>query len=150
MAGRPSKYETDVKPKLHLIEGWARNGLTLEQIASNLGISVPSLIKYREQHVELFEALKSGKDEADIEVENALYKAATGYYYEEETVTPSGRKVTVRRYEKPNTTAMIFWLKNRKREVWRDKQDIEHTGENGGPMQIVWSGGMPRPKREGE
>jgi transposase len=144
--GRPSKYESEVKPRLLEIEAWARDGLTLDQIAHNLGIALSTLCEYKNQYTELAEALKRGKEVVDIEVENALFKAATGYYYEEETVTNSGRKVTVRKYEKPNTTAMIFWLKNRKREAWRDKQDVEHTGENGGPMQVLFN--IPRPKKD--
>lgn len=144
---RPSKYETDVQPRLIEIEAWARDGLTLDQIANNLGIHRDTLNEYKKAYSDLADALKRGKEVVDIEVENALFKAATGYYYEEETVTNSGRKVTVRKYEKPNTTAMIFWLKNRKREAWRDKQDVEHTGENGGPMQVLFN--IPRPKKEG-
>ena len=71
------------------------------------------------------DALKSGKEVVDRQVENALFKTATGFYYNEEMVTNQGEVVTVRKYSKPNTTAQIYWLKNRKRDVWTDKQEVQ-------------------------
>ena len=134
-----SKYETHVLPKLKTIEGWARNGLTLDQIAHNLGISFNTLDKYRKEYPDAFEALKRSRDEADIEVENALYKRALGYRYDEITQEPfldprtgeENMKVTKRvtKEVQPDVTAQIFWLKNRKPAEWRDKQEIAHSGE---------------------
>jgi hypothetical protein len=141
-----SKYETHVQPKLMLVEAWARDGLTLDQIAHNLGIHRDTLNEYKNRYSDLSDSLKSGKDEADIEVENALFRNATGYHYKEQVATPSGMVVEVEKYAHPNTTAQIFWLKNRRPAQWRDKQDVEHSGPDGQPMQVVWSGGMPRPK----
>lgn len=120
------KYERLVQPKLLVIEGWARDGLTLDQIAANLRISKTTLFKYRDEHNELSDALKSGKEEADTHVVNALYKSATGFYYNEDTVTHQGDVVSVRKFQAPNTTAQIFWLKNRRPEQWRDKQELKH------------------------
>ena len=77
----------------------------------------------------IMQALKKGKEVVDRQVENALFKTATGFYYDEETVTNQGEVVTVRKYSKPNTTAQIYWLKNRKREVWTDKQELDLTVE---------------------
>ena len=74
-------------------------------------------------YVPLSAALKQGKEVSDRQVENALFKTATGYYYQEETVTNAGEIVTIKKYSKPNTTAQIFWLKNRKAE-WTDRVDI--------------------------
>ena len=75
----------DVQDKLQsgLVEAWARDGLTDEQIAYNLGIAVSTLYVYKEQHEEFSEALKRGKEVVDYEVENALLKLALGYGYEE-------------------------------------------------------------------
>lgn len=109
---------------LLLIEGWARDGLTNEQIAKNIGISRETLNQWQKRFSVISDALKSGKEVVDRQVENALFKTATGYYYDEETVTNQGEVVTVRKYSKPNTTAQIYWLKNRKRDVWTDKQEI--------------------------
>ncbi|KEI16967.1 transposase [Clostridium novyi B str. ATCC 27606] len=133
-----SKYETNVKDKLILVEGWARNGLTDEQIAKNLGISKTTFYKYIKEHNELSERLKKGKEVIDFEVENALLKRALGYKYKEvikELVRDPETKEEELKVTKevikevvPDTTAQIFWLKNRKPEEWRDKQNIEHSG----------------------
>lgn len=128
-----SKWETHVKDKLILIEGWARNGLTDEQIAKNLGIAYSTLREYRERYSALSAALKRGKEVVDTEVENALLKRALGYTYEEETIEElangSTKTKTVTKHIPGDTTAQIFWLKNRKPDVWRDKTAIEHSGE---------------------
>ena len=76
-----SKYETDVKPRLIEIEAWKRDGLTDEQIFKNLGISRDTFYKYKEKYADFSDALKKGKEVADIEVENALFKRAIGYKY---------------------------------------------------------------------
>lgn len=115
---------------LTLLEGWARDGLSDEQIAKNVGITPSTFYEWKKKHSEFSEAIKKGKEVADYEVENAMFKTATGYFYEEETVTNAGEVVTVKKYSKPNTTAQIFWLKNRKPADWRDKQEIEQTNKN--------------------
>jgi len=109
--------------KLILLQGWARDGLTDEQIAHNMGISVATLYRWKKKHCEICEALKKGKDVVDREVENALHRSATGYYYEEQALTNKGEVVTLRKYQHPNVTAAIFWLKNRKQAEWREKQE---------------------------
>lgn len=110
------------------IEGWARDGLTDEQIAHNIGITAKTLYEWKKNYSELCNALKRGKEVVDRQVENALLKSALGYKYKEQTVTNKGHVVTIEKFQSPNTTAQIFWLKNRKPETWRDKQDIEHSG----------------------
>lgn len=123
-----SKWE-EVKSKFTLIEGWCRDGLTEAQIAKNLGISVSTLENYKLQHLEFVELLKKSKEVVDIEVENALLKRALGYTYEEKTYEKGELTKTVVKEVTPDTTAQIFWLKNRKPREWRDKQEIEHSGE---------------------
>lgn len=98
----------ETEEKILLLQGWARNGLTNEQIASNMDIVVSTLWEWRKKSPKISNALKIGKDEADIQVENALYKAAL----------------------EGNTTAMIFWLKNRRSKDWRDKIQQEITTES--------------------
>ena len=126
------KYEYWLSPDgLLLLEAYARDGLTDEQIAHNMGVSTATLYNYKRDHLEILEALKKGKEVVDIEVENALLKRALGYSYEEKKVEVSeeGTKVTKTIKEVvPDTTAQIFWLKNRRPDRWRDKQDIEHSG----------------------
>lgn len=97
-----SKWE-QVKNKLILVEGWARDGLTDEQIAENLGISKDTFYKYKKNYSDFSDSLKKGKEIVDYEVENALLKSAL-----------SG-----------NVTAQIYWLNNRKPKNWRNKQDVD-------------------------
>lgn len=127
------KYKEWLEPEgLLKLEGWAKDGLTDEQIAYNIGITAKTLYEWKKQYSEICEALKKGKEVVDRQVENALLKRALGYKYEEIKTekTEEGKKVTVTVKEVvPDTTAQIFWLKNRKPEQWRDKQQIEHSGE---------------------
>ena len=126
------KYEEWLTAEgLTKIEGWARDGLTDEQIAYNMVIRRETLYGYKNKYPNINNALKRGKEVVDRHVENALYNNAIGYHYTEQQVTNSGEVVTVEKYAKPHTTAQIFWLKNRKPDVWRDKteQAIEHSGQ---------------------
>lgn len=98
------KYEYWITPEgLTLIEGWARDGLTNEQIAFNMQINPATLYDWGKKYPEISNALKKGKEVVDFEVENALFKNAIN----------------------GDTTAQIFWLKNRRPDKWRDKQNIE-------------------------
>lgn len=126
--GRPSKYETDVKDKLILVQGWARDGLTNEQIAHNLGIAVKTLYEWQGKYCEFSNALKKGKEVVDLEVENSLLKRAMGYRYDEIHYENGVEVKRITKEVQPDTTAAIFWLKNRKPGQWRDKQDVEHSG----------------------
>ena len=110
------------------LEAWARNGLTDEQLANNMGINVATLYTWKKKYGEINDALKRGKEVVDIEVENSLLKAAKGYFVDEEKTYISEvggvvtkRKEITKKYIAPNTTAQIFWLKNRKPIEWRDK-----------------------------
>ena len=127
------KYQEWLQPdNLIRLEGWARNGLTDEQIAHNIGISVKTLYDWKNNHSDICNALKKGKEVVDIEVENALLKRALGYSYTEKKTTKSdkdGEKIEViEKHMPPDTTAQIFWLKNRRPSEWRDKRNIELAG----------------------
>ena len=122
---------------LLLLQGWARNGLTDEQIAHNCGIGMTTLNTWKAKYREIREALKEGKEAVDILVENALLKRALGYEYIETThervkvgVDDDGQPIhemaltkTVTKMVIPDTTAQIFWLKNRKKAEWRDNAE---------------------------
>jgi ATP-dependent Zn protease len=127
-AGRKNKYFTNVQPRLDEVVEWCKKGLIDKEIMTLLGISHESFYKYKNEYTEFSDALKEGKTVADDMVEQALYKSAIGFDYMEETVSNKGDVVEVRKYSKPNTTAQIFWLKNRRVDKWRDKQDVEHSG----------------------
>lgn len=95
--GKYEKWKT--KEGLVLLQGWARDGLTDEQIAKNMGITASTLYAWKKTHTEISEALKRGKEVVDYLVENVLFKAAM----------------------EGNTTAQIFWLKNRRPDKWRER-----------------------------
>lgn len=92
---------------LILLEGWARDGLTEDQIAKNMGITRTTLWEWKKKEINILNALKKGKEVVDFEVENALLKSAL----------------------EGNVTAQIFWLKNRKKEQWREKQEYGNEQE---------------------
>ena len=109
---------------LMLLEGWARDGLTDEQLARKMGISRSTLSAWKVAYPDISDVLKKGKEVVDIEVENALLKRALGYEYTETMVEQSEEGFKTRKTKKfipPDVTAQIFWLKNRKPEVWREK-----------------------------
>lgn len=119
------KYQEWLEPEgLLKIEGWARDGLTDEQIAQNIGIGTTTLYRWKESFWEIRESLKKGKEVVDRQVENALLKRALGYRYDEVTIENGVETKRITKEVVPDTTAQIFWLKNRKPEVWRDKQSI--------------------------
>ncbi|BBU40706.1 transposase [Aeribacillus pallidus] len=120
---------------LTLLEGWARDGLTDEQIAHNMGIKRQTLYDWKKKYPDISDALKRGKEVVDREVENVLLKRALGYEYEEvKTYIEESDGKKKKRVEKTvkhvpgDVTAQIFWLKNRKPEVWRDKKETELSG----------------------
>ena len=127
---------------LLLISAWARDGLTMEQISKNMDISPTTLYDWRNKQSKIADALKRSRELADIEVENALYKRAIGYDYEEETVEdgPKGKKIIhTKKCVAPDVTAQIFWLKNRKPAVWRDRKNEVEADESGetGAIEIA-------------
>lgn len=123
---RVSYKDWITKEGLTKIEGWARDGLIDEQIAYNIGCSVKTLYNWKKAHLPILQALKRGKEVVDREVESSLHKRALGYYVEEVTYEHGIEVKRVRKHIAPDTTAIIFWLKNRKAE-WNDKHSVEHT-----------------------
>lgn len=119
------------------IQGWARDGLTEEQIAHNMGIGLTTLKDWKGKFPTILTAIKKGKAPVDLEVENALLKRALGYEYEEtitevEELAGGKQKKHIRKVMKhcpPDTTAQIFWLKNRRPDKWRDKiENVQTVG----------------------
>lgn len=109
------------------IQGWARDGLIDEQISHNMGITTKTLYEWKNKYGEISEALKKGKEVIDRQVENALLKRALGYAYDETTYEDGVETKRVTKEVAPDTTAQIFWLKNRKPAEWRDKIEQQQT-----------------------
>lgn len=121
------------KDKLILLEGWARDGLTDEQIAKNIGIATSTFYEWKKKQIEFSEALKKGKEVIDFEVENALLKRALGYTItiEEEKLDKYGDVHTLKKdvHIPGDATAQIFWLKNRKPNNWKDRVETDEDKE---------------------
>lgn len=126
------KFEYWLTPEgLIKLEGWARDGLTDEQIAQNANIGVRTLYDWKEKYPQILQSLKRGKEIVDYEVENALLKRALGCVIKEEKLTKDGEVVELEREIPGDVTAQIFWLKNRKPAEWKDKREEEERHEEG-------------------
>lgn len=124
--GRPTKYDGKKHPELAF---WmAQAGLTDIQIAKELHIAEKTLYTWKKEHPGFLQAIKRGKQTPDEEVEAALLRKAKGFKY------TAGREEKV---ALPDTLACIFWLKNRRPNLWRDRREHEHTGKEGGPIVII-------------
>lgn len=145
-----SKYETHVEPKLLLVEAWARDGLSDEEIAHNLGIACSTFRAYKGRYEALSAALARGKEVVDVIVENALLKKCTGYDYTETTQefkTVEGedgvlervlvKEKTVTRHMPGDVTAQMFWLANRKKPTWSYKPDGGEAEDGGGVIFLA-------------
>ncbi len=129
--GRPPKYNPDLHPKL--AEAYAWGGATEEEIAQRLDVSVTTIANWKNQHPEFLDALTRGKQTPDDKVERSLYERATGYSFPSEKImaVSDGKdkgshieRVSITEHSPPDVTACIFWLKNRRKDKWRDRQDF--------------------------
>lgn len=147
-AGRPSEYD-DTYPvqayKLCLL------GMTDAELAEFFEVSETTINNWKIAHPEFLESIKEGKRKSDAEVANSLRSKAVGAEWEDnqaikvkKILYENGKKVSeieevvvvpLIRRDAPDSTACIFWLKNRKADVWRDKVSAEVTGKDGGPLQ---------------
>ncbi len=133
--GRPSLYD----PNKHPIDAeiYASEGMTNQEIAHNLGIGVTTMREWRDKFPEFASAVKRGKKIADDKVEKSLYKRAIGFYVTEEKRIDDGHSVKVETTQKwiNDPTSIIFFLKNRRPDKWRDKRVEEVSGLNGSPIK---------------
>lgn len=135
--GRPSKFQLEYVEqarKLCLL------GATDQEIADFFEVEVRTIYRWKAEHDEFCQSLKAGKEVADERVERSLFQKAIGYEQEEVKIfMPAGAEGPVyapfRAKVAPDTTAAIFWLKNRRPDLWRDKQQTELTGPDGGPIK---------------
>ncbi len=138
-----SKYQEWLSEEgLLKLESFARLGLTDTEIASRMGIGVSTLNNYKKQYIKINEALKNGREYVDTKIENALIKRAIGYEYTEQVMERVLNKETgeyefvltkeMKKEVKPDISAQVFWLKNRRPDIWKDKQDlsVESSGSD--------------------
>lgn len=130
--GRPSPMDAIDKEQVRML---AVKGWTDVEMSNFFKVSEKTWNNWKEKHPDFFQSLKAWKEEADARVERSLFERATGYEHKHDEIFLSqktGQAVvvpTIKHYP-PDTTAMIFWLKNRKPGDWRDKQEVvtEHKG----------------------
>lgn len=135
--GRPSKFSQSLAARILEL---ATKGKTEVEIAHSLGISPTTLANWKGKHPDFLEALKKAKDVADDLMEATLFQRGMGYSYSAVKFffdSKSGKVVSQAYVEKlpPDTTAIIFWLKNRRPDRWRDVNKHELTGADGGPIK---------------
>lgn len=113
-------------------------GATNGQMAKAMDISTETLNQWMHKCPEFKQSILEGREMADAQVAKSLFQSATGYSHPELKVFCNDGKITTHRTVKhypPNATSAIFWLKNRSPEKWRDRQSLEHSGPNGGPIE---------------
>lgn len=127
--GRPAKYQPSFAEQA---AQRCAMGATNADLADFFGVAISTVKLWAVQHEEFSAALKVGKEQADQQVERSLYQRAVGYTFDSEKVlTVKGEvvRVPIREHVAPDVTAQIFWLKNRQPERWREKQQVELSGE---------------------
>ena len=137
--GRPTKYRAEFAEQAKKL---ARLGATDKELADFFDVSEQTVNTWKKSHPRFLESLKAGKAFADAEVAEKLFQRATGYEHQAVKIvadakTGADHKVEyVERYP-PDTTAAIFWLKNRRPDLWRDRIDNAHVGPDGGAVRIA-------------
>lgn len=132
--GRPTKYRPEFVKQA---EALCNLGATDEEMASFFEVDTSTLHRWKLEYPEFCDSIKAGKSKADDRVERSLYNRAVGYTYDSEKIVtlsagPLGssiERVPIVEHVPPDTTAMIFWLKNRRKGEWRDKQEVELSGK---------------------
>lgn len=125
-----TSYATlDVK----LVSYMYRKGATDQEVADELGVCRRTIDNWKAKHPEFLQSVRSWKEEADEEVERSLFERAKGYSHKETKLfCHEGMIVSeeVTKHYAPDTTACIFWLKNRKPQIWRDRHEVAQTNTN--------------------
>lgn len=133
--GRPTKYKPEYVEqavKLCLL------GATEQDLANFFSVNVDTLYEWRSKHPEFSEAIKQAKTDLDAQVEQSLFRRATGYSHPAVKIFNDdgvALKVEYTEHYPPDATSMIFWLKNRQPQKWRDRQEI--TGKDGAPITPI-------------
>lgn len=146
---------------LMLLACWARDGLTLTQIAERIGIHLDTFADWRREYPEIGKAVSRGKEIVDYMVENALLKRALGYKTKEVKVTIGKKNVGGEFYEvlkettekelAPDVTACLAWLNNKKFDVWKRNRDkVVEVTEEDTKLEITINRGNPKKDGLGE
>jgi len=126
--GRPTAYKEEYNEQVIKL---CMLGAKDTEIADFFGVSEVTLNAWKKKHPDFLVSLKEGKEEADNLVGQRLFERATGYNHPEDKIfNHQGEPMVVAttKHYPPDTTAAIFWLKNRRPDLWRDKTEREHSG----------------------
>lgn len=137
-AGRPTKYKPEYDEQAAKL---CALGATDQEIADFFEVNVATIYRWKAEHEGFCDAIKIAKAAADARVERSLFQRAIGYEQDEVKIfMPANAEAPVyapfRAKIQPDTTAAIFWLKNRKPAEWRDKQETVLSGPDGGPVEM--------------
>lgn len=133
--GQPTLYKPEYAKQA---EKLCALGATDIEVADFFHVSLATVSNWKNDHKKFLDALKSGKAKSDDRVERSLYHRAIGYSFDsEEIFNNKGTiiRVPIRKHVPPDTTAMIFWLKNRRKDKWRDRH--EHVGDESAPIRLI-------------
>lgn len=125
--GRPTEYKPEFNrqaEKLCLL------GSTDKDMADFFEVSETTINNWKQKYPDFLESIKRGKISADATVASRLYKRAIGYEHDEDKIFNNQGEpliVPTTKHVQPDTTAAIFWLKNRQPAKWRDKQELDVT-----------------------
>ena len=126
--GRPSKYQDKFAKEAYKL---SLLGATDKFMADFFDVSEQTLNEWKKSYPEFLESLKEGKSNADAKVAQSLYNRALGYSCKATKFATFNGEITDREeyieHYPPDTTAAIFWLKNRKSDVWRDKTEVDNN-----------------------
>lgn len=140
--GAPSKYKPEYAQQAF---NQCLLGSTDAELATFFEVNVDTIHEWKKKHKEFSDALKSGKTEADDKVAASLYSRATGYTHDSEEIKvvsnggfdgSSVVRVPIKKHYAPDVLAQIFWLKNRQPDKWREKQEIDHSGNLAGLLEV--------------
>lgn len=135
-AGRPTKYKDEYAKQAEKI---LAIGATIEELAEILNVHKSTIYEWSYHHEAFSDALKTGREKADRWIVESLYSRAKGYQHEEDKIFVSDGKTikvpTVKHYP-PDPTSMIFWLKNRQPDKWRDKPNEDNPEDEKAPVKI--------------
>lgn len=109
----------------------AQRGATVREVAEALEVTEKTVYEWRNKHQEFGDSFKLGRDAADDRVEESLYRRATGYSFDSIKIMSYEGIAFVEPFVEhvpPDVGAIQFWLKNRRGEVWREKQDVNVSG----------------------
>ena len=145
---RPSKFKQEF---IAQAEKLCKLGATDIELADFFEVEVRTLYRWKADNDQFCQALKAGKEEADDRVERSLYARANGYEHDEVDIRVVANAIVqtpIRKYYPPDTTAAIFWLKNRRAKEWRETKAVELTGPEGGPVDMNWTVEFVKPGNE--